>query len=138
MSRPGSYGLIVEFTIEFGGGPQDVTVTQSGTADLKTLRQFNADLVSHPSYRGGLLILFESSDLDLSVLSDREVEQIAVDVINRDWESPPQAVAILAPNPKAHAREREIVAHLGGSQLSRRRVFTSREDALAWLGEQRS
>jgi hypothetical protein len=127
---------MMDFAIEFGGEPQDVTVTQWGTADLKTLRQFNADLVAHPSYRGGLLILFENSSLDLSALTDNEVEQIAVDVIDRDWESPPQAVAIVAPDSQTHTREREIVAHLGGSQ-ARRRVFTSHEDAVAWLREQR-
>ena len=36
-----------------------MTITQRGAADLRSLRQFNADLSGHPRYRGGLLILFE-------------------------------------------------------------------------------
>src|SRR6476660_5229549 len=31
--------MIVEFVVEFGGEPQDVTVTASGVADLATLRE---------------------------------------------------------------------------------------------------
>jgi len=127
----------VEYTIEFGGDPQDVTITQQGAADLRSLRQFNADLSEHPCYRGGLLILFENSDLDLSGLSDTELEQTAIDVIERDWDASPRAVAIIAPNPQTHTRERAIVAHLGGSR-SGRRIFTSREAAVAWLREQRA
>ena len=126
----------MDYTIEFGGDPQDVTVTQRGSANLTGLRQFNAELTGHPRYRGGLLILFENASLDLSGLSDDELEQTAVDVVERDWDASPRAVAIVAPDPQTHARERQIVAHLGGSR-SRRRIFTSREAAVAWLREQR-
>jgi hypothetical protein len=126
----------VDYTIEFGGDPQDVTVTTWGVADLKNLRRFNVELTSNPRYRGGLLILFENSYLDLSELSDRDLEQIASDIVEREWDSPPRAVAIVALNSETRSRMGEIVAHLGGSQ-SRRRVFTSREAAVAWLQEQR-
>ena len=126
----------MEYTIEFDGEPQDITITQRGAADLRTLWQFNADLMAHPHYRGGLLILFENSCLDLSGLSDSELEQTAIDVIEREWAAAPRAVAIIAPDPQTNAREREIVAHLGGAR-SRRRIFTSREAAVAWLREQR-
>jgi hypothetical protein len=126
----------MEYTIEFGGDPQDVTITQRGAADLRSLQRFNAELMEDPRYRGGLLLLFENSDLDLSGLSDTELEQTAVDVIEQDWTASPRAVAIVALDPETHEREREIVAHLGGSR-SRRRVFSSREAAVAWLREQR-
>ena len=128
--------MAVEYTIEFGGDHHDVTITQRGAADLRSLRQFNDELTKHPRYRGGLLILFENSCLDLSELSEAELEQTAIDVIERDWEASPRAVAIIASDPQTRAREREIVAHLGGSR-SRRRIFTSREAAVAWLREQR-
>ena len=126
----------MEYTIEFGGDPQDVTITQWGTADLDSMRQFNADLTGDPRYRAGLLLLFENSSLDLSALSDTELEQTAIDVVERDWVAFPRAVAIVALDAQTHAREREIVAHLGGSR-SRRRVFTSSEAAVSWLREQR-
>lgn len=85
----------MKYTIEFGGDPEDVTVTQWGTADLGSLQQFNTDLVGHPRYRGDLLILFENSNLDLSGLSDHELEETAADVVERDWYAPPRAVAIV-------------------------------------------
>ena len=126
----------MEYTIEFGGDPQDVTITQRGAADLRSLQEFNAELTGDPRYRGGLLLLFENSDLDLSGLSATELEQTAIDVIEQDWNASPRAVAIVALDPETQEREREIVAHLGGSR-SRRRIFTSRDAAVAWLREQR-
>jgi len=127
---------VVEYTIEFGGEPQDVTVTQWGTADLETLRKVNAELTSNPRYRGGLLILFEDSHLDLSGLGDGELEQIAAEIVELEWGMPPRAVAIVALSSQTRSRVREVVAHLGGS-LSRRRIFTTRDEAIAWLREQR-
>ena len=127
----------MEFTIEFGGEPQDVTITSSGVADLAGLRRLDSELASHPSFRPGLLILFENSQLDMSALSESDVEWITAEIAQRDWDVPPRAVAIVAPNLDAFIGARHVVAHLGGSQ-SRRRVFTSRSAAIAWLREQRS
>jgi hypothetical protein len=129
--------ISVEYTIEFGGDPQDLTVTQWGTADLEDLRRFNAELRSNPRYRGGLLILFEDSYLDLSRLSEAELEQIAAEIVEHEWGAPPRAVAIVTLSSQTRSGIREVVAHLGGSR-SRRRIFTTRDAAIAWLREQRA
>ena len=125
----------MEFTIEFGGGPQDVTVTTFGIADLDGSRRLYAALASDPRYRAGMLILVDHSALEMSRLTDLDLERIAAAITESDWNLPPRAVAIVAPSVEPHLRAREAVAHLGGSR-SNRRVFTSRDEALAWLGEQ--
>jgi hypothetical protein len=125
----------VEFTIEFGGGPQDVTVTTFGIADVDGSRRLYAALASDPLYRAGMLILADHSALEMSRLTDLDLERIAAAITESDWSLPPRAVAIVASNMETHLRAREAVAHLGGSR-SNRRVFTSRDEALAWLGEQ--
>lgn len=125
----------MEFTIEFGAGPQDVTVTTFGIADVDGSRRLYAALASDPRYRAGMLILADHSALEMSRLTDLDLERIAAVISESDWNLPPRAVAIVASNLEAHVRARETVAHLGGSR-SNRRVFSSRDEALAWLGGQ--
>jgi hypothetical protein len=82
-----------------------------------------------------MLILADHSALEMSRLTDLDLERIAAVISESDWSLPPRAVAIVASDMETHVRAREAVAHLGGSR-SNRRVFGSHEDALAWLGEQ--
>jgi hypothetical protein len=125
----------MEFTIEFGGEPQDVTVTTFGIADVHGSRRLYAALASDPGYRSGMLILADHSALEMSQLSDLDLERIAAVISESDWSLPPRAVAIVAPDLESQTRAREAVAHLGGSR-SNRRVFGSRDEAIAWLGKQ--
>jgi len=126
----------MEFAIDFGGEPQDVAVTAWGIADPAGLTRLHTGLTSDPRYRAGLLILADYSGLDMSDLTDRDIERVAAAIAESDWESPPRAVAIVASNLPTFVPTRMMVAHLGGS-LSHHRVFTSREAAVAWLREQR-
>jgi hypothetical protein len=125
----------VEFAVEFGGGPQDVTVTASGVADVASLRELVSTVAGDERYRAGLLLLYELSGLDMSPLSDRELEQVTATVMERDWILQPRAVAIVVAGKTIEAA-RIAIAHLGGSR-SGRRLFTSRDDAVAWLATMR-
>jgi hypothetical protein len=125
----------MEFAVEFGGGPQDVTVVASGVADVAGLRELVRSVGADERYRPGLLLLYDFTDLDLSVLSDRELEQVTETVMERDWLSQPRAVAIVG-GAKTLETARIGVAHLGGSR-SRRQLFTSRDDAASWLATMR-
>lgn len=126
--------VVVEFTIDFGGEPQDVTITARGIADLAGLTRLSSEFKSDPRYRPGLMVLADYSDLDMSRLSDLDIEQVAVESVNRhDLRS--RAVAIVASNLKTFVRVREGVAHLGGSR-EHRRAFTSLDAAVVWLREQ--
>jgi hypothetical protein len=126
----------VDFTIEFGGEPQDVTITTSGVADLAGSERLYAELVSDPRHRRGLLVLADHSDLDTSGLTDVDIERIAAAVSTTEWAAPPRAVAIVVSTARALEHARLGIAHMGGSR-SNRRVFPSREQALAWLQAQR-
>jgi hypothetical protein len=126
----------VEFGFEYGGDPQDVTISASGVADLAGLRRLSADFKSDPRYRAGLVILADYSDLDMSGLSDLDIEQVAAATVQHQSDSSPGALAIVASNLQTFVRAREGIAHLGGSQAYRR-AFKSHEEAMAWLREQR-
>ena len=126
----------MEFTIEFGGDPQDVTATFSGVADLAGFRRYSEELASDPRFRAGMMILVEASALDTSQMSIESVQAASEPMIERDWKYPPLAIAIVAPDPRTFEDASQSRAHQGGSG-SNRRVFRSREAALSWLEEQR-
>jgi hypothetical protein len=126
----------MEFTFEFGGAPQDLTITASGVADVDGYLRMYEGLVDDPRFRSDMLILVEQSELDLSQCSSEAIEQIALSLAERDWRFPPRAVAIVASTRESFEGARMGIAFLGGSQ-SHRRLFTSRAEALAWLDEHR-
>ena len=126
----------MEFKIEFGGEPQDVTVTLSGVADLIGFRRYNEEFSSDPRFRAGMLILVDASALDSSQLSSEHLEAASQQMSERDWIHPPRAIAIVAPDPRTFDDFGAARAHQGGSR-SRRRVFAAREPAVSWLDEQR-
>jgi hypothetical protein len=126
----------MKFTIEFGGDPQDVTVTFSGVADLPGFRRYNEEITSDPRFRAGMMILVDASALDTSQMSSENIQAASEPISERDWNLPPRAVAIVAPDPRTFNDFLHARAHQGGSR-SRRRVFGSQEAALGWLNEQR-
>jgi len=95
----------------------------------------NAALTSDPRFRSGMAILVELSALDASGLSAGDIEQISAEIAERDWNFPARAVALVTPGSQTFERVRLAVAHLGGSK-SHRRLFATRDEALAWLHEQ--
>jgi hypothetical protein len=127
----------VEYSIEFGGDPQDVTITMSGTADIDCFRRVTAELVADPRFRAGMAILVDHSDLDPTPLSNGDVPEASDPLLERDWNFPPKAVAIVVrPTPHALELAERGVAHM--SVLNRpRRVFRSRDEAVRWLRELR-
>ena len=126
----------MEYTIEFGGEPQDLTVTLSGPADPAAFREYNDRIVSDPRFRAGLAILIDVSSLDTSHLTDDDLQVASAPMTQRDWDYPPLAIAVVAPDPQTYEDMTIARAHAGG-RSSRRRVFTSREAALAWLSEEK-
>lgn len=126
----------MEWTIEFGGpDAPDVTVTLAGTATLAGFAAYSRELISDPRFRSGMRVLIDGSDLDTTPMAtDAMMEAISDEVNQRDWIHPPRAVAVVAGDEEAAARQRLMRAHLGGSK-SRREVFLSREEAVAWLAE---
>ncbi len=127
----------MEFSIDFGGdGPQDVTVTFVGVATPAGFVRYNAAQSAEPRSFAGMLVLVDVSALDTSQLTDDELQALSAPMIEREFEYPPLAVAIVAANESTFAAAIHHRAHLGGSK-SRRDVFASREAALVWLEARR-
>jgi hypothetical protein len=129
MSEPLAFGFV------FGGDPQDLTVTLSGSLDARGLSQLNRALIADARLKPGMRILVDLAGVDTSPLDDDELFVGVGPVHERDAMAPPRAVAIIARDPASFERAVHYRAHLGGS-TSRRHVFANRADALAWLAAQ--
>jgi hypothetical protein len=127
----------MDFSFEFGGDPQDVTVTLWGDASAHGLRRMNEELLADGRYVPGLAILVDLTGLDTGRMDDEGLRTATVAIAERDWHTPPLAIALVAPDERTFADARRYSAYLGGS-ASGRAIFSTREDAIAWLRERRA
>jgi hypothetical protein len=122
----------VEWTIEFRGDPQDVTITTSGPATLESFLEMNAALLSDPRFRAGMLILVDHSDLDVTPLLQDEVASIGYNIARRGEHFAGTVAAIVCGTREAFGLLRIAQAHAAPSPL-RSEVFYDRDEALRWL-----
>jgi hypothetical protein len=122
----------VEHRIEFGGEPQDVTVTTAGDADRAGFAAFNEDLVAHPAFRPGMAILIDHSALDSVLLTGDDLAAIAdhVKAIEPRFGGGP--IAIVAPDAFLFGLARASVREAGFDRLAPQ-TFATHEEAVAWL-----
>ena len=123
-----------DFAFTDGDGPADIEETLAGVPTEHGFRLLNETVMSDPRFRAGLTILVDCSALDTSGLSSEELQRLSEHMTVRDWDYPPAAVAIIAPNEGTFSTVQEYRAHLGGSK-SNRQLFRNRADAVAWLEE---
>ena len=126
----------MNYSIEFGGEPQDLTMTLTGALDPQGIRAFVEELIAHPDYRAGMLILADLSGLNTSGISVEEYESVSDVIAGRDDRFPAKAIAIVAPDSRTFDDAMQHRAYVGGSK-SGREVFRTRDDATAWLAAQR-
>jgi hypothetical protein len=125
----------MEFEIDFpADGPADIEMSFSGVPTLAELEQFNKALVSDPRFHAGLTMIVDVAGLVYDGISAEELQTLSTPQVMRDWEYPPAAVAIVATGKPTYDHVQRYRAHTGGSR-SNRRVFSSREEAIAWLEE---
>jgi len=74
----------VKYSLDFDGSPQDLTMTLSGAVDARSIRAFIEEMVAHPEYRAGMLILVDLSDLDTSTITQEEYESVSDAISGRD------------------------------------------------------
>jgi hypothetical protein len=124
----------VESSIEFGGTPQDVTVTVTGLADAEGLVGLVRDLVSSPQFRPGMLMLEDVTAIDASRAppfglrwkgSSKLGEQIG-----------PLKLAIVVPSPVTFGYARVWEAYVDDRTAIGTRMFYSR--AVEWLEAKRA
>ena len=120
----------VRWSIDFGGDPQDVTVTTSGAATPQGFARMNAELVEDEQFRAGMLVLVDHTDLVVNDLTSGGVRWISDDFSRRgDLRS--MVVAIVAPRPLQFGISRMSTAMADATETVR--VFYTRDEAMDWL-----
>jgi hypothetical protein len=124
----------LEFAFTFDDAGEQVTITLIGRPTPLDFRRLADELVADPRFRRNMLHLVDCSQL-VVIEEEKVIFDEMEPLVERDWEFPPRAVAIVAPGP---IFERAVLAraHLGGSLLNRR-VFSDIEDAREWLSQHR-
>ena len=90
---------MLEHLIESGDGPREVVVTLSRKATVEGFRDLAAELNrAVEAVHGGALILGDMSMLDVSGLTEGDLEDVSELFGERDWDRPAAAVAIVAPD----------------------------------------
>jgi hypothetical protein len=122
------------YTIEFGGDPQDITITTFGRADVAGLESFLSELVSDPRFDPSMAILFDHSELDLSPLRPSDVAAIAEFVVGLGDRLGHPFTAHVTPTQEGFGLTRMGQVH-AGRDPARSQVFATREEAVAWLAD---
>jgi hypothetical protein len=125
------------WTIEFGGDPQDVTVTTDGVASRPAFCAMVADLASDPRWRPGMAVLVDHSAMDASALTGCDIEEIAACLVDLDGRYGPASLAIVTPDAYTEGIVDVVIRYSAPSQF-RARIFPSRHRAVEWLAGQRA
>jgi hypothetical protein len=131
-SPPGP--ALFHWTIEFGGEPQDVTVTTTGEATPDGFVLMNAEFVEHERFRSGMLVLLDHTDLAVRGLTARDVQTIAKDFARYASALSSTVVALVTPNPVQFGLAR-MSTTLAEPLTTTIGVFYTRVEALGWLQE---
>jgi hypothetical protein len=126
----------LEYTIDFSGSPQDVTITTSGPASRHGLVGFVQDLVDDPRYRPGMFVLVDHLALDATTITGDDIRAQADRVIKLEQQLGPCKLAIVVPTPLAFGYARMYELHTAETQVHSRVVYT-RNEGLAWLDAKR-
>ncbi|MGZ4403214.1 MAG: hypothetical protein ACXVRI_10255 [Gaiellaceae bacterium] len=67
----------MNWTIEFGGDPAEVTIETFGVASREGFIRLNIELVSDPRWRPGMAVLVDHTALDSSLLTGTDIDAIS-------------------------------------------------------------
>jgi hypothetical protein len=120
------------WTIEYGGDPQDVTVTTGGVATPREFCAMCADIAWDPRWRSGSTVLVDHSALDLSGLNGSDVETVANFIAGLNDHFGRTRWAVVVSDAYVEGLLAVLIGYLAPTQ-SRVRAFPSRDAAVAWL-----
>jgi hypothetical protein len=122
----------MEYTFEFGGVAQDVTVTATGVARVTEFRQLYEQLCNDPRFQAGTRILLDLRRLDLSEIPLMEAAKIGHSLAEFQTRCDGCAIAVVAEDPLTAVLIR--AAGLGdGVDWLNVWVACSRAEASHWL-----
>ena len=126
--------------ISWGGDPEDARITTWGTATLEGLDAWVQEGLSDPRYRSGMHILVDHRQLDWSGLSPANVQE-RIELFARHaarLDSARAAVVMRSPVNFGIARMEQAYIELHSELKIEIGVFTSIEDARAWIRERKA
>ena len=126
----------MEFAFTFDDEAGEVTIVLEGAPSAEDVRALVASLTADRRYRSGLAHLVDCSRLQPGSVSPEAIQEEVAPLIERDWNYPPRAVAIAAPDPRVFDRAMLARAHMGGGSTGNRRVFADLSEARTWLRTQ--
>ena len=121
--------------IRFGGDPEDLLITTSGTASVEGLDAMVQAGLGDDRYRSGMRVLIDHSRLEWPDLATDQLRRRA-DLIVRDSERIGRSyVAVVVSQPVAYGFGRMMLA-FGADRIEfEPRLFYSIDEARAWLAQ---
>jgi hypothetical protein len=126
----------MESSLEFGGDPQDVTLSLSGTATAEGIEAGLAELLSDPRFRPGMAVLIDNSSLDTKALGPSDIKAMADAFARAGEQLGPAAVAVLTGGTGTPGLV-SLWESYSSHAKTQSRIFNQRDDAVAWLREQK-
>lgn len=122
----------MEYTIEFGGTPQDVTVRASGLARVSGFRHLYEALFADERFTPGMLVLLDLTELDLAEIPGNGAGEIgrALGEFRERCEGCALAVVCTDPLASALIRRSRLGEDAPGVDVW---IACSLEEARAWL-----
>lgn len=122
----------MRYSIEFGGDPQDVTITASGPATRLEFKLLYEDLAEDRRFHPPMRVLLDFTQLDTADLPARDAAEIgeALADLEDRYRASRLAVVVADPGTFGLTQGAEIAA--GFEQIAVTVVY-SREEALDWL-----
>ncbi len=123
----------MDYTITWGGDPEDVCLATSGVAQLSDLDALWREAVSDPGWRKEMKILADHRSSDWTHFTVAEIEQRAARIKEMAAEIGPQQIAFVARDSASYQVGRLVALLLDWQVPFQVRLFTSVEAAREWL-----
>jgi hypothetical protein len=122
----------VEITLAFDTGPADLTITASGAPTTEDFVRLYRELPTHPSFRPGMSILLDVSELTDPHLSVAEASVIGKALADQEERYGQARMAVIAPTPVVFGLSRAADTKSAFTLIE---IWIARtyEEAVSWL-----
>jgi hypothetical protein len=125
----------MEYSITWGGDPEDVCITTRGVASLLDVDAMLREASANARWHAGLKVLFDHTRSDWNALPVGELTELTALVRNLDQELGQQRIAAVFREPESFRAARLVGNQLDGEVPWVGHVFGSMAEAREWLRE---
>ena len=123
----------MEYTITWGGDPEDVCWSLRGVATTADLDAIKREAISDPRWVSGMKVLVDCTDADLSGLKASDIQERADTVLKWADQVGRQQVAYAVSDHDSYSVVRLLLLRLDWQVELVGRVFRSLQEAREWL-----